>query len=156
MESKARARGKDREVQGELEGLAADAPRESGGAPAAGPDPAGANPGEEGSEPEAGVDPAAEEGAERLRAALDALERKVGLLLERHEELAGLHAEAIEDGRRSAERLARLERDGLDPVEVDARIRSLEEENERLARHAEFLEERIRAMMSRVRYVVEA
>ncbi|HET6638330.1 MAG TPA: hypothetical protein VFH82_06080 [Gemmatimonadota bacterium] len=85
-------------------------------------------------------------GADALRASLDALEENITLLLAQHESLTA-HA-ADEERRRS--------QGGLDPIELDRRIRSLEADKERLARHSAFLEERIRGLLSRVRYVIES
>lgn len=95
-------------------------------------------------------------GGDRLQDALEGLDRRVTLLIERHQELGQRHARALEGGRRAEAALARLTERGGDPAELDARIRSLEAENERLARHAGFLEERIRNLLSRVRYVIES
>lgn len=162
-ETEARAPDEDREIQGELEGLSGDpAP----GVPPPEPEPPDAGgtepPAEkETEEPEEAGDsldvdapvPEEEEGiaapVDRLRAALVRLDEKVGGLLERH-------AAAIEENRHSAERLARLESSGVDPTELEARIDSLESENDQLRAHAAFLEERIRGMLDRVRYVVES
>ena len=44
----------------------------------------------------------------------------------------------------------------LDPIALRDRVRTLEDERERLERHAAFLEARIRGLHSRVRYVVES
>jgi hypothetical protein len=44
---------------------------------------------------------------------------------------------------------------GVSPGVV-ARVRELESENERIARHAEFLETKVKELLARVRYVVEA
>lgn len=163
-ETEARAPDEDREIQGELEGLTGDpAP----GVPPPEPEPPDAG----GAEPPPEKEPAKPEEAgdsldadapepddeeegiaapvDRLRAALVRLDEKVGGLLERH-------AAAMEENRRSAERLARLESSGADPTELEARIDSLESENDRLRAHAAFLEERIRGMLDRVRYVVES
>lgn len=105
----------------------------------------------------AAPEPAAGAGDDdRLRDALEGLDRRVTLLIERYRELGLRHAEAVEDGQRSAAALARLTERGGDPAALDARIRRLEAENERLARHAGFLEERIRNLLSRVRYVIES
>jgi chromosome segregation ATPase len=89
----------------------------------------------------------AHERAAELEVALDALGDKVKLLVERSRRLAErCHEE--ESVRR------RLE-GGLDPVALDERVRELESENERIARHAEFLETKIKELLARVRYVVE-
>jgi hypothetical protein len=85
--------------------------------------------------------------SEPLRDSLDRLEENVTLLLARHGELIAARAEA--DARR-------IEGQSLDPIALRDRIVQLEEERERLDRHAAFLEERIRGLLSRVRYVVES
>lgn len=154
-ETEARAPDEDRGIQGELEGLSGDpAP----GVPPPEPEPPAEKETEEPEEAGDSLDvdapvPEEEEGiaapVDRLRAALVRLDEKVGGLLERH-------AAAIEENRRSAERLARLESSGVDPTELEARIDSLESENDQLRAHAAFLEERIRGMLDRVRYVVES
>lgn len=87
------------------------------------------------------------DGSEPLRDSLDRLEENVTLLLARHGELIAARAEA--DARR-------IEGQSLDPIAQRDRIVQLEEERERLDRHAAFLEERIRGLLSRVRYVVES
>lgn len=89
----------------------------------------------------------ARERAAELGVALDALGDKVKLLVERSRRLA--------ERCREEESVRRLE-GGLDPVALDERVRELESENERLARHAEFLETKLKELLSRVRYVVEA
>ena len=87
------------------------------------------------------------DGSETLRDSLDRLEENVTLLLARHGELIAARAEA--DARR-------IEGQSLDPIALRDRIVQLEKERERLDRHAAFLEERIRGLLSRVRYVVES
>jgi hypothetical protein len=82
-----------------------------------------------------------------LRASLDALEENITLLLARHESLAAAHA-ADEERRRT--------QDAPDPVELEQRVRALEAENQKLERHSAFLEDRIRGLLSRVRYVIES
>jgi hypothetical protein len=69
------------------------------------------------------------------------------LLLARHESVTAAHA-AEEDRRRS--------QGTLDPIELGKRVRALEAEKERLERHSAFLEDRIRGLLSRVRYVIES
>lgn len=88
-----------------------------------------------------------EEGASALRASLDALEENITLLLARHESVAAAHAADVE---------RRRSQGALDPVELDERLRALETEKERLERHSAFLEDRIRGLLSRVRYVIES
>jgi hypothetical protein len=86
-------------------------------------------------------------GPDALRASLDALEENITLLLARHESIAAAHAD--DERRRRTEGT-------LDAVELDKRVRALEAEKERLERHAAFLEDRIRGLLSRVRYVIES
>ena len=87
------------------------------------------------------------EGADALRASLDALEENITLLLARHEGVAAAHA-ADEERRRS--------QGSLDPIELEKRVRALESDKDRLERHSAFLEDRIRGLLSRVRYVIES
>lgn len=81
-------------------------------------------------------------------ASLDRLEEKVKLLLARHEALSEQYRE-LEARQRRAER-------GGDPVQLAERIDALQQAHDRLSRHAAFLEDRIRDLLSRTRYVVEA
>lgn len=78
---------------------------------------------------------------------LDELESKIKLLVERHDELAAHVTESL---------AAIQDQDGADPVALRAEIESLESDRERLARHAEFLESRIRELLTRARYAVDA
>ena len=96
------------------------------------------------SRPRSGDD---EKGADALRASLAALEENITLLLARHESVAAARA-ADEESRRS--------QGALDPIELGKRVRDLETEKERLERHSAFLEDRIRGLLSRVRYVIES
>ena len=41
-------------------------------------------------------------------------------------------------------------------LELEQRVRALEAENQKLERHSAFLEDRIRGLLSRVRYVIES
>lgn len=82
-----------------------------------------------------------------LVAALDALGDKVKLLVDRSRRLAERCREDEEVRRRLG---------GLDPVALDERLHALESENERLSQHADFLEGKLKELLSRVRYVVEA
>lgn len=91
----------------------------------------------------------------RLRAALDTLDGKVKLLLERHALLAQRYAGAVAARRESEERVTRMSAGGLDPRELEERLRDLETRHERLMRHAGYLEDRIEGLLARVRYVVE-
>ncbi|HET9581233.1 MAG TPA: hypothetical protein VFP76_00255 [Gemmatimonadota bacterium] len=90
----------------------------------------------------------ARERAAELAVALDALGDKVKLLVERTRQLA--------ERCREEEAVRRRLEGGLDPVALDERVRELESENERISRHAEFLETKLKELLSRVRYVVEA
>lgn len=85
--------------------------------------------------------------SETLADSLDRLEENVTLLLARYGE--SVAARAAADARR-------LEGQSLDPIALRDRIGELEKERQRLDRHAAFLEERIRGLLSRVRYVVES
>lgn len=100
-------------------------------------------------EPESDMDGTDEnrERAAELAAALDAVGDKVKLLVERTRRLS-------ERCREDEDLRQRLE-GGLDPAALDARVRELEAERERLSRHAEFLEGKMKDLLSRVRYVVE-
>lgn len=161
---------KREEIQGELDGLmsrdpATGAPSsrdtERGGEDAA-PRASGAeatprdaeDPPEDPAEPDLAETP--EEEAERLSRALEMLEERVSLLLERHSDLLGHHAEAVEELSTKTERLDRLRGEGMDPEQLNRAIQELEGENERLSRHAAFLEGRIESLLNRVRYVVES
>lgn len=121
-------------------------------APEGDPPPA---PGETRSEAESAAEAspgAQQDPGEVLGDALDRLEASVTLLLDRQRELAE-RVGGAEARKRDAERkLARLAGEGIDPGAIERRIGELEEENERLSRHAAHLEERIRGLMSRVRY----
>ncbi|HEY7470860.1 MAG TPA: hypothetical protein VIE68_00795 [Gemmatimonadota bacterium] len=84
---------------------------------------------------------------ETLRSSLDTLEENITLLLARHEGLVAAHAASEERSRAGR---------ALDPIELKDRLRTLEADHERLERHAALLEERIRGLLSRVRYVIES
>lgn len=88
-----------------------------------------------------------DDGADPLRASLDALEESVNLLVARHGEAVAARS-AAEQRSRSGK--------GLDPVALQERVQALEAETEKLRRHAAFLEDRIRGLLSRVRYVIES
>jgi hypothetical protein len=126
-----KARGND-EAQGTLEGLLGEEAADEDG-PEEKPDRARPVKAASGDDP--------------LRASLDALEESVKLLVARHEESVSALA-AAEARSRS--------REGLDPVALEERVKELETETERLERHASFLEDRIRGLLSRVRYVIES
>ena len=98
-------------------------------------------------------DPAADA---RLAEALDGLDRRVTLMVERYEELAARHGRTLEERRADRAAMERLAGSGASPAELDGRIRALQAENDRLTRHAGFLEERIQGLLARVRYVMEA
>lgn len=89
-----------------------------------------------------------EEGESRgVEQSLDELESKIKLLVERHDELA-IHV---------TESLTALQNeDGADPIALRTEIESLENDRDRLAKHAEFLESRIRELLTRARYAVDA
>ncbi len=86
-------------------------------------------------------------GPDPLVASLDVLEENVTLLLARHESLAAAHAVAEKRSK---------SRDSLDPLELESRVKTLAADKDRLERHAAFLEDRIRGLLSRVRYVIES
>lgn len=132
------------EAQGSLDGILS--PEESGMDRRADENAAGAEPGvpRSGKKP---ARPAPKPDPDPLLASLDALEENVTLLLARHESLVSANA-ASEERRRS--------RDTLDPIELERRLRALESDTEKLERHAAFLEDRIRGLLSRVRYVIES
>ena len=135
------------EVAEAIEVAEESAPAES--APA---DPAPADP--------ASADPAPKTGpalvaAGSLEAALDRLEGRIQLLLSRHRGLDERYRASRDEARALNERLARLTAGGGDAAALDARIRELTAENERLGAHAAFLEERIRGLHGRVRYITE-
>lgn len=84
----------------------------------------------------------------QAEAALAALEERIMLLLARHQALR----EQLAAKNAAARRIA----DGADPLALEARVRVLETENDRLTRHAEFLERQVRGLRGRVRYALEA
>ena len=83
-----------------------------------------------------------------LTNAVAGLEHKVKLLLSRHSELAERYDEVVAAG----ERLGA----GLDPVALEERVQVLETERDRLSEHSTFLEGKIRELLTRVRYAVDA
>ena len=86
--------------------------------------------------------------------ALEILEKKVSLLLKKN---AQLHDERRALETRYAEleeAFRRLRKGKIDPLQQDATIRTLARNNEELEVHARHLEERIRAMLTRVRFSV--
>ncbi|HUP19509.1 MAG TPA: hypothetical protein VM778_06105 [Gemmatimonadota bacterium] len=147
MTTKRRPRGAEPAVQGELEMAASDVAH---GAPTSVPpdDVEVESPAAETDLSDGGDGPLAE--------ALDGLDRRVTLLVERYEELAARHGRTLEERRADRGALERLAGSGASPADLDARIRDLEAENDRLARHSGFLEERIQGLLARVRYVIEA
>ena len=92
--------------------------------------------------------------ADRLRDALDALDEKVNFLLARHSLLAERLAAERTARREAEEKLSRLSAEGFDVAGLEERTSELETENERLARHAAYLEDRITSLLARVRYVM--
>jgi hypothetical protein len=93
--------------------------------------------------------------ATRLRAALDTIDEKTKLLLARHTLLTERYVASVAAQREIEERLAHLTRDGVDPEALEERVQELEARNERLSRHAAYLETRIEGLLARVRYVLE-
>ena len=83
----------------------------------------------------------------QAESALAALEERIMLLIARHEEVR----ERLVTKEAAARRIA----NGADPLALEARVRELERENDRLTRHAEFLERQVRGLRGRVRYVLE-
>ncbi len=83
-----------------------------------------------------------------LISAVAGLEHKVKLLLSRHTELAEQYDEAVA----ASERFGA----GFDPAALEERVRVLETERDRLSQHAAFLEGKIRELLTRVRYAVDA
>lgn len=169
MESEARAERTPADAQGELEGLtlepiepteegiseesSSEGPQEEDSGMETEPDPDIEAPGAVSSgEPSEPVDAA----TMRVGAALDGLEQRIKLLAERHVALADRCAAAEAASQEATRQLDSLKESGLDPVSLDARVRELEAENESLSRHAGCLEEEIRSLLSRVRYVLEA
>lgn len=140
----ARAR-RERQVQGELLELAGD--------PAPGVPPPDTAPAAVEEEIEADPD---DDPADRLVAALARLERRVGSLVEWNADLAARYRETRAARAEADARLERIAADGSDPEELAARIESLEADRDRLATHAAFLEEEIRGLLTRVRYVIES
>ncbi|MGH3112739.1 MAG: hypothetical protein ACRDOP_04640 [Gaiellaceae bacterium] len=86
--------------------------------------------------------------------ALDILEKKITLLLRKvaqlQEEKQALEARYGE----LEEMFRRLRKGKIDPLQQDETIRSLAREKHELEEHARHLEERIRAMFTRVRFSV--
>lgn len=84
---------------------------------------------------------------DRVRASLDALEDSVKLLVARYGEAVKARDTAEARSRKGA---------SLDPVALQDRVGELEAEVERIERHSAFLEDRIRGLLARVRYVIES
>ncbi len=92
---------------------------------------------------------------ERLSDALDTLGERVKLLSERHETLRR-ELDRTRAAREEAEsRLTRATDGGLDPLALEEKVRALEDQNDRLSRHAEYLEGEVKSLLGRVRYVLE-
>ncbi len=91
----------------------------------------------------------------RLQAVLDTMDERITLLLARHEQLAERYAEVAAARQEAEEQLSRFASGALDPRQLEERVRGLESENDRLSRHASYLEERVESLLARVRYVVE-
>ena len=87
-------------------------------------------------------------------AALEILEKRISLLLKKYaqlqEEERALEARYAE----LEETFRRLRKGKIDPLQQDEAIRTLMRDNEELEAHARHLEERIRAMLTRVRFTV--
>lgn len=85
---------------------------------------------------------------------LEILEKKITLLLKRYarlqEEKRGLEARYAE----LEETFRRLRKGKIDPLRQDETIRNLAREKDDLEAHARHLEDRIRAMFTRVRFSV--
>lgn len=85
---------------------------------------------------------------------LEILEKKVTLLLRKHaqlqEEKQALEVRCAE----LEETFRRLRKGAIDPLQQDETIRILTREKDELEKHARHLEERIRAMLTRVRFTV--
>ena len=86
--------------------------------------------------------------------ALEILEKKVSLLLKKHahlqDEKRALEARYAE----LEEAFRRLRKGKIDPLQQDETIRNLMREKDELEAHVRHLEERIRAMLTRVRFSV--
>lgn len=93
--------------------------------------------------------------AARLRAALDTMDEKITLLLSRHALLTERYMAAVAAQREVEEQLERMTSGDVDPAALEERVRELETRNDRLTRHAEFLEGRVEGLLARVRYVLE-
>ena len=99
---------------------------------------------------------AGEGDARRLAVALDTLDERLTFLLARYARLADRYSAAEQARREAEERLRRISEGELDPLALEERSRELAAENERLVRHAAYLEDRIESLLARVRYVVES
>ena len=86
--------------------------------------------------------------------ALEILEKKVSLLLRKHAQLQEEYRALGERYAELEEMFRRLRKGKIDPLQQDEAIRSLRRENEELEVHARHLEERVRAMLTRVRFSV--
>lgn len=102
------------------------------------------------------AEPIEAQNAVRLGTALDKLDERISLILARHASLAERYVTVLAARRDAEERLARLSKGRLDPRVLEDRVRELEAQNERLERHATYLESRIEGLLSRVRYGVES
>lgn len=86
--------------------------------------------------------------------ALEILEKKVSLLLRKHAQLQEENRALGERYAELEEMFRRLRKGKIDPLQQDETIRTLMREKEELEAHARHLEERIRAMLTRVRFSV--
>jgi chromosome segregation ATPase len=85
---------------------------------------------------------------------LDILEKKIRLLVQKIAQLQE-DKRVLEDRYAELEETFRRLRKGkIDPLQQDEKIRSLMREKEELDAHARHLEERLRAMLTRVRFSV--
>jgi hypothetical protein len=86
--------------------------------------------------------------------ALDALEKKISLLIARNARLQE-EKRALETRYAELEEMFRRLRKGkIDPLQQDETIRSLAREKDELEAHARRLEDGVRAMLTRVRFSV--
>jgi prefoldin subunit 5 len=86
--------------------------------------------------------------------ALEILEKKITLLLKKHARLQDEKRALEERYAELEETFRRLRKGKIDPLQQDETIRNLAREKEELEGHTRHLEERIRAMLTRVRFSV--
>ena len=85
---------------------------------------------------------------------LEILEKKVSFLLRKHAQLQDEKRTLEARYAELEETFRRLRKGKIDPLQQDETIRNLMREKEELEAHARHLEERIRAMLTRVRFSV--